>query len=83
MSLPRNEGWAGGAEVAAFALWAAVGACLAGITFGSAAAIVYVNVIALLPLVWPLAACSVGLRFFAVRLAKKWRVKRSAGLTAA
>ena len=63
--------------------WRALGIFLAGVTFASAAAIVYVNIIALLPLVWPLAACSFGIGFFSVKLVNKMLAKQSAGLTSA
>lgn len=56
--------------------WRVLGIFLAGVTLASAAAIVYVNLIAVLPLVWPLAACSFGIGFFSVRLLSKRLPKR-------
>jgi len=64
--------------------WQVLGIFLAGVTFACVAAIVYVNLIALLPLVWPLAACGFSAGFFSVRLVNKMFAKQqSAGLTCA
>jgi len=64
--------------------WRALGVFLAGVTFACVAATVYVNLIALLPLVWPLSACGFGAGFFSVKLVNKMFAKQqSAGLTSA
>ena len=57
--------------------WKVLGAFLAGITCGYVAAIVYVNIIPLLPCLWTLAACCFAVGFLSVRALSKVFTKRS------